>query len=116
MNHEYDKYWNWTKVGVGAISDIASVAKVAKILKNVDKVPTLAERIWKSAVDAFTPGSDDLGTGIGDAVMGQLPKDKQETIKWLAGLIPIYGTYQAVIDATSDDPIKGVFISKKCKG
>lgn len=56
-----------------------------------------------------------MGTGIGDTVMGQLPKDKQGTIEWLAGLIPIYGTYQAVIDATSDDPIKGAFISKNVK-
>jgi len=48
IEHEYDKVWNWTKVGVSVVSDIATVVKSAKILKDVDKVPSLAERAWNS--------------------------------------------------------------------
>lgn len=50
------------------------------------------------------------GNTIVDGKLGEI--DSLAYLKdWGIGLIPIYGTYQAVVDATSNEPLKGVFVS-----
>ena len=106
--HKNDKAWAWTKVAISGVSDVVTVAKVAKVVKGEKAI----EGLWASAKAGWTqfwgdvrPGIDDLATGAQDVYNGQNPD-----YSWLTGLIPIYGTYQAIMDAKSNKPL-GAFVN-----
>ncbi len=106
--HKNDKAWAWTKVAIGGVSDVVTVAKVAKVVKGEKAI----EGLWASAKAGWSqfwgdvrPGIDDLATGAQDVYNGQNPD-----YSWLTGLIPIYGTYQAIMDAKSNKPL-GAFVN-----
>lgn len=101
-SHKYDKAWNWTKVTVGGATDVLAIGKAAKLVKSS---PTIAQKAWGAFKELFVPGADDAATtGVDYFAMGDDP-----SIDWLTGLIPIYGTYQTYLDATSKKPL-GAFV------
>lgn len=59
---------------------------------------------WYEFWGGAKPDIDDVATGAQDLYMGENPD-----YTWLTGLIPIYGTYQAVMDAKSNEPL-GAFV------
>lgn len=95
--HKYDKAWKISSAVVSVTSDVLTVAKVAKI---VAKTPTLAKIFLGGVQEFFIPGADDVyGTFVS---LG--PLKKKPELSWLADLLPIYGSTQAVLDASSDEP------------
>ena len=95
--HRNDSMWKWSNVLVSGASDVVAIARTYKAAKASSKIREL-----------FSPDiSDAYGFGV-DVYVSQ----KDPDISWLLDLIPIYGTYDAVIDATSNDPIKGVFVDR----
>lgn len=105
--HNIDKAWAWTKVVISGVSDVITVAKVAKVAK----CEKAAEGLWGSVKAGWyefwggaKPDIDDVATGAQDLYMGENPD-----YTWLTGLIPIYGTYQAIMDAKSNEPL-GAFV------
>ncbi len=97
FQHRDDSMWKWSKVVVSGASDVVAIARVCKAAKVSSKI---GELFSVAETDIYGPGVEIL-------VFQNNPD-----ISWLLDLIPIYGTYNAVVDAKSNDPIKGVFVDK----
>jgi hypothetical protein len=100
-SHKGDKAWDWFKFGVGSVTDVVALGKVAKLVKTA---PTYGQMAWGAIKESFVPDWIDYSTTGVDIARGDSP-----SMDWLTGLIPIYGTYQTYLDATSKKPL-GVFV------
>lgn len=105
--HKHDKAWAWVNVSISGASDIFAIGKLGKAAKAAENGGDVIRAIGRF----FIPNKDAVvGNTIVDGIQGEI--DSLAYLKdWGKGLIPIYGTYLAVVDATSNEPLKGAFVN-----
>ncbi|MCT4686797.1 MAG: hypothetical protein N4A55_05795, partial [Vallitalea sp.] len=106
--HKWDKVGDWANAGISVASDIVAVLKFAKAAKAAKS----GSDIWKATRGFATPNKIAIGSQtFVDGGTGEFD-DGGYFGSWLTGLIPIYGSYSAIVEAISDDPLRGVFVDQ----
>jgi hypothetical protein len=100
----WNKFWNWTQVGVSVLSDVFTIAKVVKIVKIGGGLAKVTTEIGKEVLVPETnifrnpPGSINTYVSVYTGLSSE-DSIQNKGINIFAGMFPIIGSYMTVKNA-----------------
>ena len=112
-SHRFDKWYDYGKVALNVGSDILTDSTFGMSAAASTSAKGVATAFVKAVVPTTTKDALQFtlvqgGQMAGDYLMYE-SKPQDDLFKTVTGLLPGVGTYYAVVDASSNDPLKGFY-------